>query len=155
MRSAILTLLISFAFCTPSAHSAASYNGTWNFNMKAVKTTCEDVKIGDARSVSLVLSQATPTKKMLTATLPENVVGVSASYTGYIMKNGVIASLSQSCPIVPDAICATGSQTFTFLDSSKKSTKVVWLDVKRTDNNAYTCTTVYSGTAKKKKVSKK
>ena len=155
MQKLILTFLVVLIFPFKIAHAASSYNGTWNFTMKVVKTTCKGVNVGDTSALSRVLSQSTPIKKMIHATLPENVVGTSESYTGYIMKNGLIASLDQSCPIVPDPVCVTRSQTFTFLDSSRKYTKVVWLNVTRDEKKAYVCTTAYSGTARKKKATKK
>lgn len=153
MRHVIFCIALGALLLGPaSARAAASYNGTWSFSMRAVQTDCDGVTVGTTtKTLDLLMTQA---KKVLTAVpapVDPPITGVTESYRGYITKHGILMSLAEDCPVVPDPVCATGSDSFNFLDASKSSTKVVWLSITRNANSELTCSTVYSGTAKKKK----
>ncbi len=152
MKLAIWCIALGALLSGPGRAQAASYNGIWNFSMRAVQSSCpsEVVKVGDSKGVSLNFEQS---KKVLSA-VPA-VVGVDEPYRGYVTRNGIIMSLGSSCIPAPSGTCDTRSDSFTFTNSSKKSTKVVWINVTRDSANQFVCSTVYSGTARKKKAKKK
>jgi len=154
MKSLIFCIAIAASVLEGvDAKAAASYNGTWAFTMKVAQTSCLDLKVGDSKAIELLFVQS---KKALSATQTiagEPIVGSSVNYVGYVTNGGIIMSLGESCPVVPEPICATGSDSFTFLSSSKTSSRVVWLAITRKAKNELDCWTIYKGTAKKKRVS--
>lgn len=156
MRHLIFCIALGALLLGPAdSRAATSYKGTWGFNLRVVNTTCKGVTVGTAKSLDLVFDQ---NKKVITAApavTDPSLVGSQDAYEGYTTKGGILMSLTESCPVVPMPTCMPNSESFNFLSSSKKSTKVLWLSVLRGVTGQHDCTTVYSGTARKKKTSKK
>lgn len=143
-------MAVTLLVVSPSLSLAASwYDGTWEFRLKAAKTSCSDVTVGSSRTVVMALKQS---GRVIAGT--PVITGVNQPYTGYTFTNGFTAALESSCTVTLEPVCSSGSESFTFkkvlLGLLRRGT-VTWVSIARSDKNELTCVTYYTGSAARKK----
>ncbi|NMC62969.1 MAG: hypothetical protein GYA55_07345 [SAR324 cluster bacterium] len=106
-RSLIISIAITvLALDGGIAKATVPYNGTFASTMKVNQTSCLDLKVGDSRTIELLIAQ---NKKLLTASpakMETPVVVALVNYIGFVRKGGTIMSLVKNYPVVPESLSA-------------------------------------------------
>lgn len=151
MRHLSGVILLCAAALLPCASAwAGDYDGTWQFNLKVARTTCDGVAVGDKLNFDLEIEK---TGRLMEAN--PTTVGVGQPYVGYTHSDGYSMALQSSCVIAPEGACSPRSESWIFErpeNGKKNKGTIVWISIQRNSENEFVCSSTYTGTARKKRL---